>query len=68
MLGTTIEDNERGGAIFSVTKDRSGNLVIDGSTLRRNPSDRFANYPGIIYLGSGPPQVTDSIIESSTAA
>jgi hypothetical protein len=33
--------------------------------LRSNPSDEFetAGFPGIFYLGSGPPQVTDSTIQ-----
>jgi hypothetical protein len=63
-----VEDNranEGGGAVFYVSNDRSGNLRIDGSTLRRSPSLGFetAGYPGIFYLGNGPPQVTDSVIE-----
>ena len=66
VLGTRIEDNhanEGGGGIFYVSNDRSGNLVIEDSILRRNPSDRFENYPGIFYLGSGPPQITNSTVE-----
>jgi hypothetical protein len=66
VLGSRIEDNhanEGGGGIFYVSNDRSGNLVIEDSTLRRNPSDRFENYPGIFYLGSGPPQITNSTVE-----
>jgi hypothetical protein len=66
VLGTRIEDNhanEGGGGIFYVSNDRSGNLIIEDSMLRRNPSDRFENYPGIFYLGSGPPQISNSTIE-----
>jgi hypothetical protein len=68
VLGTRIERNharEGGGAIFFVSNDRSGNLVIEDSVLRSNPSDGFetSGYPGIFYLGSGPPQVSNSIIE-----
>jgi hypothetical protein len=67
VVRTRIEDNtanEGGGAIFYVSNDRSGTLRIDGSTLRRNPSGRFETpgYPGIFYLGNGPPQVTASVI------
>ena len=67
LAGTRIEDNhanEGGGAVFFVSNDRSGTLVITGSELRRNPSDGFetAGYPGIFYLGKGDPIVTDSII------
>jgi hypothetical protein len=66
VLGTTIQDNhanEGGGGIFYVSNDRSGHLVIDDSVLRRNPSDGFENYPGIFYLGDGPPTISGSIVE-----
>jgi hypothetical protein len=66
MLGTRVEDNhanEGGGGVFYVSNDRSGHLVIEDSTLRRNVSGRFENYPGIFYLGSGPPSFIDSTIE-----
>jgi hypothetical protein len=68
VLGTRIERNharEGGGAIFFVSNDRSGNLIIEDSVLRDNPSDGFetSGYPGIFYLGSGPPQVSNSVIE-----
>ncbi len=66
LCGTRIEDNhanEGGGAVFFVSNDRSGHLVIDRSTLRRNPSDGFETIPGIFYLGDGDPQITSSTIE-----
>ncbi len=68
VAGTAITDNrarEGGGAIFFVSNDRTGRLVIEGSTLLRNPSEGFetAGYPGIFFLGSGPPQVTSSVLE-----
>lgn len=68
VLGTRIEDNhanEGGGAIFFVSNDRTGSLIIEDSVLRSNPSDGFetAGYPGIFYLGQGSPQVSGSIIE-----
>ena len=67
MAGTIIQDNhanEGGGAIFFVSNDRTGTLRIEGSTLARNPNDGFftAGYPGIFYLGSGPPVVVGSTI------
>ena len=67
VAGSLIEDNhanEGGGAIFYVSNDRTGTLRIDGSTLLRNPNDGFqtAGYPGIFYLGSGPPVVVGSTI------
>ena len=65
--GSLITDNhanEGGGAIFFVSNDLTGTLHIDGSTLLRNPNDGFetAGFPGIFYLGSGPPVVTNSTI------
>jgi hypothetical protein len=68
VIDTVIEDNhanEGGGAIFFVSNDRSGTLRIEDSTLRRNPSDGFETrgFPGIFYLGDGPIQVVNSIIE-----
>ncbi|GAA2702110.1 hypothetical protein Apa02nite_060860 [Actinoplanes palleronii] len=63
--GTVIENNkaaEGGGAIFFVSNDRSGHLIIRNSKLRRNPSAGFETdgLPGIFYLGAGSPKVTGS--------
>lgn len=68
VYDTIIEQNharEGGGAIFFVSNDRSGTLSITDSKLSQNPNDGFqtAGYPGIFYLGSGPPRVTRSVIE-----
>jgi hypothetical protein len=68
VQGTRMEHNharEGGGAIFFVSNNLSGNLIIQDSVLRDNPSDGFetAGFPGIFYLGSGPIQVTNSVIE-----
>jgi len=68
VLGTKIEHNharEGGGAIFFVSNNRSGHMVIEDSVLRDNPSDGFGTrgFPGIFYLGSGPIQVSNSVIE-----
>jgi len=68
IIDTVIEDNhaqEGGGAVFFVSNDRSGNLIVRDSTLRRNPSDGFETngFPGIFYLGSGPIQVSNSTID-----
>ena len=53
-----------GGAIFFVSNDRSGSLIIRDSFLSQNPSDGFetAGYPGIFVLASGPPVVIGSTI------
>lgn len=68
LCGTKIEDNhanEGGGAIFFVSNDRSGSLVIEDSVLRRNESGQFETkgYPGIFVLAKGDPQVSGSTIE-----
>ena len=60
ILDTVVEDNsanEGGGGVFFVSNNRTGHLIITDSELRRNPSLGFetAGYPGIFYLGSGPP-------------
>jgi hypothetical protein len=67
IVGTRIEDNharEGGGAIFFVSNDRTGTLSIEGSTLRRNRSDRFETegFPGIFFLGAGRPTVSGSTL------
>jgi hypothetical protein len=68
LCGDDIEHNhanEGGGAIFFVSNDRSGSLVIQDSTLIDNPSDGFETpgYPGIFVLANGNPQVTNSTIQ-----
>lgn len=67
LCGTDINHNaanEGGGAIFFVSNDRSGSLVIRDSTLTANPSAGFetAGFPGIFVLAKGPPDVTGSMI------
>jgi len=56
--------NEGGGAVFYVSNDRSGSIVIQDSTLTANPSAGFetAGYPGLFVLAKGPPEVTNSSI------
>jgi hypothetical protein len=57
--------NEGGGGIFFVSNDRTGHLAIQDSVLSGNPSAGFETqgYPGIFFLGSGPPIVTGSTVE-----
>jgi S-layer family protein len=67
LIDTVIEDNvanEGGGGVFFVSNNRTGRLFITDSTLRRNDSRGFetAGYPGIFYLGNGPPVVNGSTI------
>jgi hypothetical protein len=68
LCGTKIEHNsanEGGGAIFFVSNDRSGSLIIEDSFLSHNPSAGFETpgYPGIFFLGNGTPVVTNSTLE-----
>ena len=68
LAGTRIEDNHAnvgGGAVFFVSNDRSGTMSIDGSSLRRNPSDGFetSGFPGIFFLGAQDPAVSGSTLE-----
>lgn len=69
LCGTKIEDNdanEGGGAIFFVSNDRSGSLIIRDSVLRRNPSRGFETngLPGIFMLAApGQPEVSGSTLE-----
>jgi hypothetical protein len=54
VAGTIIENNtanEGGGAIFFVSNDHTGSLTVSSSTLKRNHSGQFQNYPGIFFLG-----------------
>jgi hypothetical protein len=63
IAGSIVENNraaEGGGAVFFVSNDRTGTMMIDHSTLRRNPSDGFETYPGIFFLGARPPTIIGS--------
>ena len=53
-----------GGAIFFVSNDRSGSLVIQDSILRDNKSDGFETkgFPGIFVLAKGDPSVSGSTL------
>ncbi len=69
LCGTEITDNvanEGGGAIFFVSNNRTGSLVIRDSVLRRNPSMGFETMGlrGIFMLAApGNPMVSGSVIE-----
>ena len=67
LAGTVIRDNkaaEGGGAVFFVSNDRTGTMVIDRSTLRGNRSAGFETegLPGIFFLGAARPKVTGSTL------
>jgi hypothetical protein len=64
VAGSTMTGNharEGGGAIFFVSNDRTGDLLIRSSKLKDNPSDGFENSPGIFFLGDRR-EVEDSVI------
>ena len=69
LCGTRIENNhanEGGSAIFYVSNDRTGTLLIADSVLRNNPKGTFETpgYPGMFIIAKeGYPQVTGSTIE-----
>jgi hypothetical protein len=68
VAGSTMTGNharEGGGAIFFVSNDRSGDLLIRSSRLKDNPSDGFENSPGIFFLGDKR-VVEDSVIKRVT--
>ena len=61
---TNNSANEGGGAIFFVSNDKSGHLVITDSFLSQNPSAGFetAGYPGIFVIAKDV-TVTNSTIQ-----
>ena len=68
LVGSVVRSNvanEGGGAIFFVSNNRTGRAFIRSSQLSSNPSLGFETrgFPGIFYLGAGPPVVSDSTIE-----
>ncbi len=67
ILGTMISDNEvnaYGSAIFFVTNDHSGNIVIDHSVIKNNLGGSwYPVYPGISMHSDTRISVTNSIIQ-----
>ncbi|MFO0589180.1 MAG: hypothetical protein U0441_16710 [Polyangiaceae bacterium] len=68
LCGVRMTDNtanEGGGAIFFVSNDQTGTLVIKDSLLSNNKSGKFETpgYPGIFVIANGDPQVENSTIE-----
>ncbi len=74
IAGSDIQYNTAkagGSAIFYVSNDRTGRLIIDRSVSKNNtyvPSGQsapqsFENYPGIFYLGKGSPVITGSTVQ-----
>ncbi len=68
LCGTEIVENhanEGGGAIFYVSNNGTGSMVIRNSTLRNNPSEGFETqgYPGIFVKTDAEIIVEDSTLE-----
>ncbi len=67
ICGTRIQHNEanvHGSAIFFVTNDHSGNIVIDRSVITDNVGGSwYPTYPQISGHDDTPIDVTDSVIE-----
>jgi hypothetical protein len=64
VAGSTITDNqarEGGGAIFFVSNNLTGDLLIRSSILKRNASEGFENSPGIFFLGQHQ-KIEDSVV------
>ena len=70
IIGTRIEYNEvneHGSAIFFVSNDHSGNIVIEDSVITNNIGGSwYPAYDGISMHGDTPIAVTGSIIESNS--
>jgi hypothetical protein len=68
LCGDHLSDNtanEGGGAIFFVSNDKTGSLIIKDSVLSHNPSAGFETkgYPGIFVIAKGDPEVSGSTLE-----
>ena len=70
VLGTRIEYNEvneHGSAIFFVSNDHSGDIVIDDSVITNNIGGYwYPAYDGISMHSDTPIAVTDSVIENNS--
>ena len=69
LCGTSVHNNsanEGGGAIFYVSNDRTGSMIIKDSVLTANPSKGFETegFPGIFVLAKGSPAVSNSTIRN----
>lgn len=67
LLGTKIEQNEintHGSAIFFVSNNRTGDIVIDGCTIQNNTGGTwYPVHPGISMHDDTPVKVTNSVIK-----
>ena len=74
IYGSLIEYNTAkagGSSLFYVSNDNTGHLTLADTISRLNTyapngqsgDPHFENYPGIFYLGSGPPTFTNSTVQ-----
>ena len=66
VFGTLIEENTvnaHGSAIFFVTNDHSGNIVIDQSIIRNNHGGSWYAHPGISMHSDTRIEITNSTLE-----
>lgn len=66
VLGTLIEENtvnNHGSAIFFVTNDHSGNIVINQSTIRNNHGGWWYAHPGISMHDDTRIEIVNSTLE-----
>lgn len=66
LCGTLIEHNQvnaHGSAIFFVTNDHSGNIVINDSIIRKNTGGSWYAHPGISMHDDTQIEINNSILE-----
>ncbi|MCS6901557.1 MAG: hypothetical protein RMJ98_18095, partial [Myxococcales bacterium] len=67
LCGTRIEHNQvnaHGSAIFFVSNDKTGNIVIERSVIKGNKGGSwYPKYPQLSHHSETPVTVTDSVIE-----
>ncbi len=67
VCGTLIEHNEvnaHGSAIFFVTNDHSGNIIINDSTIRQNTGGSWYAQPGISMHDDTKIEINNSTLEN----
>ncbi len=66
LCGTDMHHNEvnaYGAAIFFVSNDHSGNIVIKSSTIEKNGGGSWHSYPGISMHSDTEIEIVDSVVE-----
>ena len=66
VCGTLIENNkvnDHGSAIFFVSNDHSGNIVINDSTIRKNAGGSWYAHPGISMHSDTKIEINNSTLE-----